>query len=354
MKKEIKPTSRESMDKDLLKKYLENTCSDAELAAALDAFKDPDKLPAAAADWAKEIWDQESEDAVDETIQSSILGNIHHTIEKKHKTIKWTKGFNYLYRIAAVLLVPVFIYTLIATKHYKKQAYASAMACDSLVVNAPIGSKAKVKLADGTIVHLNNESTLKYPSKFTGDTRKVELEGEAYFEVAHNPAKPFIVSFNQINVKAVGTEFNVMAYPEEQIIQTTLVQGKVILERKNGGLISTIGNMIPNQQVSFNKETENITSNMVDVTNYTGWQNGFIVFNNESILSIQKKLERMYNVSIHFKDEEAKQYTYQTTLVNPDLNEILDLIQLATPVHYEVIEASDTNEKKQIVISSNE
>ena len=99
---------------------------------------------------------------------------------------------------------------------------------DSLEVIAPVGSRTVVELSDGSVVHLNYGSRMKYPQNFSGETRSVVLTGEGYFKVAHNPDKPFVVSTGIIDVIAVGTIFNVNAYPENNNIATTLVEGKVI------------------------------------------------------------------------------------------------------------------------------
>ena len=132
------------------------------------------------------------------------------------------------------------------------------LSVDSIEVIAPIGSRTVVQLSDGSEVHLNYGSKIKYPQVFSGDTREVILSGEGYFQVAHNPDKPFIVNTGKLNVKALGTVFNVLAYPGEDNIETTLIEGKVVLEQtENGFKTKTIGAMEPGQHVNYNLKTGN-------------------------------------------------------------------------------------------------
>ena len=108
----------------------------------------------------------------------------------------------------------------------------------------------------GSLVHLNYGSRIKYPQNFLGETRGVTLVGEGYFEVAHNPDKPFIVTTSGINVRALGTEFNVNAYPENHVIATTLVKGKVLVEEiQNNGNLRVIKELSPGWHVEYDNKT---------------------------------------------------------------------------------------------------
>ena len=154
----------------------------------------------------------------------------HKIVENQTLTIPvFTK---WLTRAAAILLIPVlgFLFYTLSEKKSISTQYAAA-AVDSLEIIAPIGSRTVVQLSDGSTVHLNYGSKIKYPQFFSGETREIELEGEGFFEVAHNPEKPFIVKIRTLNVKALGTAFNVLAYSDDDVIETTLLNGKVVLEK---------------------------------------------------------------------------------------------------------------------------
>lgn len=164
----------------------------------------------------------------------------------------------------------------------------------------PYGKKSELLLADGTKVWLNAGSRLAFPSKFTKKTREVFLEGEAYFEVSENKAQPFIVNAAEINIKVLGTRFNVSAYPTNQYIETVLLEGSVALSNpKTFGFGKNETLLAPNQKASFNK-----TDNTMDVADepdasfYIAWTEGWLQFSRESLHSVFTKMERYYNVEI--------------------------------------------------------
>ena len=163
-----------------------------------------------------------------------------------------------LSRVAAILFLPLLgvVLYMLSNNNIKSDRYAD-LSVDSLEIISPIGSRTVVQLSDETAVNLNYGSKIKYPRNFTGDTREITLVGEAYFDVTHNPEIPFIVKTGKLNVKALGTKFNVLAYPGEEIIATTLVEGKVVLEQNEvNGNAKTIGAMEPGQHVNYNLKIE--------------------------------------------------------------------------------------------------
>lgn len=167
-------------------------------------------------------------------------------------------------------------------------------------VVVPFGKKSELLLADGTKVWLNAGSRLAFPSKFTKKNREVFLEGEAYFEVAKNQTQPFIVNAAKIEIKVLGTHFNVSAYPADQTIETVLLEGSVALSRPNT-FGSTRDEVIlhPNQRGSFNKgEREVKVSDESDVDLYVAWTYGWLKYNKESLGSVLGKVERYYNIEI--------------------------------------------------------
>lgn len=171
-------------------------------------------------------------------------------------------------------------------------------------VVVPFGKKSELLLADGTKVWLNAGSRLAFPSKFTKKNREVFLEGEAYFEVAKNQIQPFIVNAAKIEIKVLGTHFNVSAYPVDQTIETVLLEGSVALSRPNS-FGSTRDEVIlrPNQRGSFNKEERDVkVSDEPDVDLYVAWTYGWLKYNQESLGSVLGKVERYYNIEIQIPD----------------------------------------------------
>lgn len=170
----------------------------------------------------------------------------------------------------------------------------------------PYGNQSRVVLSDNTVVWLNSGSRLIYPSHFTGKTREVLLYGEAFFEVSKNPEKPFIVKTSELDIKVLGTQFNVSAYAEDNAIQTVLKEGSVGIRRKDAGLFDKDIILKPNQLASFDKISNNTKINEVDVSRYILWTKGMISFDEIDFVRVVKKLERFYNISINFSDPQKE------------------------------------------------
>lgn len=163
-------------------------------------------------------------------------------------------------------------------------------------ISTPNGGKYNVILSDGTKVYLNASSSLKFPNSFNGNQRNVTLTGEAFFEVAKNKAKPFIVNASNMEVKVLGTHFNVMAYSDEKSIQTTLVEGAVELKSKN-----TKALLKPGEQGSFSDQDNSINVANVDVSVVTAWKDGYFVFDNSSLPELMRQLARWYDLKIVYE-----------------------------------------------------
>jgi len=335
------------MKKEILVKYLKNNCTDDELNEVI-RWVDSLALNDASKSWGFEDWEsiQVGEKLDNQEKLNSLLDKIHHKINidtcnpsKKISKVLTASLFSvWLTRAAAFLLIPVLtflLYTL--SEKYSGSANYSGFTVDSLEIVAPIGSRTTVHLSDGSEVHLNYGSKLKYPLFFSGDTREVQLSGEGFFDVAHNPKKPFIVKTRALNIKAMGTSFNVFAYPDEDKIETTLVNGKVALEQTNyNGRIRSIGTMVPGQHIKYSIKTGEISSSKGSVEEFIAWKEGKLIFENQSIIEVTNTLSRMFNVDIDVADN-IKDYSYTVKFVDEPLLQILDLMTIATPVSYKII-----------------
>lgn len=170
----------------------------------------------------------------------------------------------------------------------------------------PYGNQSKIVLSDHTVVWLNAGSRLVYPTLFKAKTREVLLFGEAYFEVAKNPGQPFIVKTSDLEIRVLGTKFNVSAYEEDDLIQTVLKEGGVSIRRKGANLFEKDIVMLPNQLVSFNKSNRETKIYKVDADNYTLWTKGLISFEEVDFSRVIKQVERFYNISISFSDRQKE------------------------------------------------
>jgi len=181
-----------------------------------------------------------------------------------------------------------------SSAHAGQKSTSSSDQLNTLTI--PKGGQYQLTLPDGTRVYLNSASSLTYPTKFAGKDRKVTLSGEAYFEVAKNPKMPFIVNVsNKQQIQVLGTHFNVEAYTDERLINTTLLEGSVKILYKNKQAILKPG------QVAINSMGTDLDIKPADIDEAMAWKNGLFIFNNENITSVMKKISRWYDVEVVFK-----------------------------------------------------
>ena len=202
---------------------------------------------------------------------------------------------------------------------------------NTVIEASPKGKRVVLSLADGTQVWLNSESRLIYSKDFnTGKTREVYLEGEAFFDVAHDKKRPFIVTTAGINVKVLGTSFNVKSYPNDGMIETTLVNGSIQL----GFVDSNVGQrtpettLLPNQRAIFDKESHKITIvNKLVVNEYSDWREGKLYFEDKPLNEVLNMLERWYNVKI-YRNEADFECTFSGKFDNKSLTEVLEVFRV--------------------------
>lgn len=197
------------------------------------------------------------------------------------------------------------------------------------IISTPAGGQYEMTLSDDTKVWLNAGSSITYPTSFTGKLRSVSITGEAYFEVAKNPAKPFIVSADNMNVKVLGTHFNVNAYRNERAINTTLLEGRVEVINKANGHISSI---MPGQQAQFSRSGD-VKVTEANTENAVAWKNGIFEFDKTDIKSLMKQVARWYNINVTYSGPVTKDLFTGTIPRNVALTELLTMLKYAK-VHF--------------------
>lgn len=202
----------------------------------------------------------------------------------------------------------------------------------------PYGKRSEITLADGTRIWLNSGSQLSYPATFNSHSREVYLSGEAFFDVTTDPSKPFYVITQDMKVRVLGTRFNVSSYPNDQTTQTVLVTGKVTAGRNK--MFSKTIELAPGERMLYNKQEDNVTIDRVDVTLYSSWINGFLIFEKEPVTEIFKKLERYYNKQINVENGLEKiTFSGKLDLIN-DIERVFENISFSAS--FTVIRDSDT------------
>lgn len=328
------------MTKEIFIKYLQGNCSETEFGQLLLWIGD-DSLNASDRGMVKDVWDEFEPEAgpVERMKYTRVLDKIHHQININQNSpqlvIQKAPAINriltILTRVAAILLFPV-LTLLFYTNLSDRVRYADNS--NDLEVDAPTGSRIQIELGDGTKVWLNHGSKLKYPHRFAGENRRVFLTGEAYFEVAHNAKVPFIVGTNCLEIKATGTAFNVSAYPGDDNIETTLIEGKVILYEKETN--HEIRALTPGECLKFGTQKNVYTLESGNTEKYTSWKDGMMVFKNERVDEVAKKLARWYNIEVEIENVKVNEFTFTATFMDETLPQVLELMTLATPVSYKL------------------
>lgn len=207
----------------------------------------------------------------------------------------------------------------------------------SLVYNTiatPRAGQYEVELPDGTKVWLNAESRLRYPVKFTGTERKVELTGEAYFEVAHNKALPFRVATAEQTITVLGTHFNIKGYADERTIATTLLEGSVSIANNVSGQSKLL---VPGKQSNIIKGEGAIEVTDAHTDEVMAWKNGYFIFDNQDIKSIMKLISRWYDVDVDYKLTRSVRFG-GTFSRSSDLKELMKNFELLGNLHFELKE----------------
>jgi transmembrane sensor len=213
----------------------------------------------------------------------------------------------------------------------------------------PFGKKSELLLADGTKVWLNAGSRLAFPSKFTKNIREIYLEGEACFHVVRNEQQPFIVKAGNLDIKVLGTHFNVSAYPADATIETVLLEGSVAVEKpKAFGLGKNEVILNPSQKASFKKEKNEFTvTDEPDLDIYVAWTYGWLKYEKESLWSVLRKVERYYNVEIQMPANYPGDDKITGKLdLKESLNAVMVVLADASGFEYRINENKVTIEKR--------
>jgi len=293
--------------------------------------------------------------------------------EQEKKRVNKKRKLKNLYRIAAIMLL------LITNAVVLIYLFPAKISSGFTEVISPLGSRTQLKLADGTTVWLNAGSTLKYANNFSKEHRTVQIEGEAFFDVTHDSLHPFIVNASSVSLTVLGTVFNIRAYPDENTIETTLVCGKVEIEKINHAAGEQKIVLKPNEKATYIKnenklfvkaevlpvekaESEKTQSKVtvtekhapeeaklkpsIEVENTIAWKEGYLVFDNEPLSEIIVTLSRRYDVKFTYQDKNVLKYRFTGKFKETTIEQVLQAIMLTSPLEVEV-------KKNQVFITEN-
>lgn len=227
--------------------------------------------------------------------------------------------------VASVLLIIGSVWWFTSSKKHVQPTFATAI--------THAGERDIITLPDGSRITLNNASQLKFPSTFTDTLREVFLDGEAFFEIAPDDKKPFIVRAGKLNIQVLGTSFNVRHYAADQQIAVVVATGKVGVQGEDK---SKTWMLTPGHQLNYDAVTQKVEESIVNTADYTAWQQGQLVFNNERLEEICKQLERWYNVKITIKTPALKGKRISLKPKKANLNTVLKTLGIVGEFDYEI------------------
>ena len=290
----------------------------------------------------REIWfSAVSREAASVYDKDKAFENFRNRVESQ-KEIQSTsrRGFSLsaLWRYAAVVAIIIAVGCI---SYWQGEVNVKDTFAD-ISVEAPLGSKTKLYLPDGTLVWLNAGSRMTYSQGFGVDNRKVELEGEGYFEVKRNEKIPFFVKTKDLQLQVLGTKFNFRDYPEDHEVVVSLLEGKVglnnLLREEKEAVLS------PDERAVLNKANGLLTVESVTASNASQWTDGYLFFDEELLPDIAKELELSYNVKIHIANDSLKTFRFYGNFVRREQNiqEVLEALASTEKMQYKIEERNIT------------
>jgi len=264
-----------------------------------------------------------------------VLEGIHHQIEHERKPLRNSRFITIFQRVAAILIVPLLLgYFALFYFHGRQSPAETAMA----EIQCPPGVRTHFVLPDGSSGFLNSGSTLEYPIPF-GDQRMVRLRGEGYFDISPDEERPFIVESPHLYTRVLGTQFNITAYEDENREEIILKEGSVEILSPSGKRLASLK---PNQKLDVDISTGQLNTSDVRAEQYMLWTEGKLVFRNESMEQVTKRLGRWFNVEIEIRDSELLDYALWATFTNEPLEEVMKLLSLTAPIRFKEQERGKT------------
>ena len=257
----------------------------------------------------------------------------------KHALVFLSSGWS---KIAAILLIAL-VAGFWGVRHWTKSQ--SEMVFNELFV--PFGERKQINLPDGTKIWLNSGTTFRYPEKFIGDLRTVEIDGEGFFEVKKDPTHPFVVQTPEFKVKVLGTSFNLSTYNDDEKNSLALQSGSV--EISSGDTNQKI-KLVPGEMAVLNKQEKSFSVTPTNKENIASWMDNTLEFSDVCLSEICKSLERQFNIKIEIKKEELKQIKFSGRFKSDEgLDKLLELLKLTSPVNLNYKHTLRNKEEKIVI-----
>lgn len=337
------------MNTSILAKFLAEECDNKEKQLVESWLSESPKNKEIMKELQK-IWEasehsDSSEDSFDTNIEWVVL---QHRIEDESLNFNtkhvnrstWLSLYNPLLptlsKVAALFLVAAMVGLFFIDRFYVPPVDSNESVMNEISMEK--GHRGGVTLSDGTKVYINSDSKIIIPNIFKADKREVFLEGEAYFDVAKNPNKPFLINTNGATVEVLGTSFAVRNYPGDNIIQAVVEEGTVAFrsqkEPKKNSVILTAGNL-----ARLNVTNNEIQTDYVeDINFYLSWRDGYLKFKDESMIEVAKQLERKYDIEVVFDSKEIAEMNLTAELRSRSLARVLETISMSLKIEYTLLQ----------------
>lgn len=309
----------------------EKDCTREELSALKKWLSDP-KTQLDVESWLSEHWASSPE--IDST---TLIETVFRQIQEYEEEHQSKSGFSIrrilkvYQKVAAFLLIPILGLGIL----YWVSQYNQPVGQYTETI-APRGQKSQIVLADGTKVWLNSDTKIKYPGNFSKNQRDVYLDGEAFFEVAKNEHQPFVVHTSQVNVKVLGTKFNIKAYADESDVETSLFEGKINLIMNNSSSGSPVEKEVkPGQSFVYSKTDHQLVANRFPQEEINGWKKNQLIFKDDTFSNLVRKVERWYDVKVVYDEKQFDDRRLTVELYEGErLDRLMSIISLALSVDY--------------------
>ncbi|MDN5213717.1 DUF4974 domain-containing protein [Fulvivirgaceae bacterium BMA12] len=342
---------KEKIDKEQLRRFFSGAYSEEDTSGVEEVFQDDSRKEALEtfllSEWHRFDETTMAQDKNLDHILHKLYYKFQHQQERKKEGLV-IRLWNTYSRVAALLLIPLALTLAFLLQQDDQQLKVSETWAE---IEAPLGSRVKFTLPDGSVGWLNSGSFLTYPIKF-GNERNVKLTGEAFFDIKKDPTKPFNVVATDLNISVLGTRFNVAAYKDVNEIQVVLESGKVKLNHIHG---KNEVDMDPNDKIIYNSDTRKLVRSKVDPYKYSSWTEGKLVFRNDDIAVVGKRLGRWYNMDVEVRNEKNRDLRLRATFENEAIEEVLRLLKISFPIEYEVekrkMDLNGKYEKRKVIIT---
>ncbi|MCL3782681.1 DUF4974 domain-containing protein [Prolixibacteraceae bacterium JC049] len=325
-------------------KYLEGTINTDELKELENWLESSDNNRQLFNDF-QDIWTaMQAHSVVNESLLQNEWERLEQSFNKgiEEKTVEltppqsdnidWKKWLN----IAAIFIAGV----LISSVFYFGEIGLGKNELTSTTIEMPKGAQSKMTLPDGSVVWINAGTKLSYDKAFGIKNRRLHLDGEAFFEVAKDASKAFLVATKEVTVKAYGTAFNVKDYSSDNFVETTLVEGKISVAKNSSPWNSSKNEVFlnDNEQIRFDKESRRNSNVLkgVDTGKVIGWTTGKLIIKREILKDLIPVLERRFNVNVHVMDEALYQIKFTGTIENETIEQLLEAVAVSANMKFEI------------------